>query len=203
MGSKFFLNLRKHFFTGLIVLLPIVVTLYVVYFIFIKLDGILSPYIEELIGYRIYGLGLIATILLIFITGIVITNIIGKRLVLWIEGLLFKIPLVSNIYSAIKKLTEAFSPNEKRKAFKQVVLVEYPRTGIFSMGFITNESIVEAYPGKQEKVFHVFIPSNHIYAGSIILVPETDVIQLALTVEEGIKFCMSVGIVSPDTIRTK
>jgi uncharacterized membrane protein len=129
-------RLRELFLVGLAVVLPLLVTYLLLRFLFEALDGLLDPIIQGILGRRIPGLGFLATVAIIFLIGTLTTNIVGRKLVAMTEGLLLRIPLVKNVYAASKQLFDALAlPG--RGAFRQVVILEYPRSGLYALGFIT------------------------------------------------------------------
>ena len=130
------LRLRTYFFAGLLVLIPLVVTIGILSWLFNLLDGFLGPYIYEWLGRPMPGLGLIATLGLIFLIGVVTTNIVGRRLMGAVDDALHRIPLVRGIYSMTKQMSDSIFQS-RQVAFQQVVLVEYPRRGLYQIGFVT------------------------------------------------------------------
>jgi len=194
--------IKRQFISGLLVAVPVIVTYFVLRFLFDTLDGLLSPVVERLLGHHIPGLGAVATIALILIAGIITRNFIGARLYLWGDTLLAGMPLVRSVYSAAKKLSESMLSPQNR-AFSEVVLVEYPRTGLYAIGFLAHRSrVVE--PAGEKRMAVVFVPTTPTpFTGTVLLVPEKDVYPVDMSVEEGIKLVVSGGIVSPDTVTLK
>ncbi|MGM0471616.1 MAG: DUF502 domain-containing protein [Bacillota bacterium] len=191
-------NLRNYLITGLIILLPLVVTIYIVTTIFSAVDGFLRPLIELVIGRSIYGLGFFLTILVILGIGIIGTNVLGKRLISFGERLLTRIPLVKNIYLTVQQIINALFLKNKT-AFRKVVVVEYPRRGIYQVGFLTSEGRGEVQENTEDQVVNVFIPTTpNPTSGMLILVPHSEVNYLDMTVEEGLKFIISGGTVTPE-----
>src|SRR6266536_1885498 len=127
--------------------------------------------------------------------GTVATNVVGRRILVRVERLFIRVPIFRSIYPSIKQLIEAFSP-EKRHAFKAVVLAEHPRKGEFVFGFVTSEVVVETPDGKRDMVT-VFVPTNNLYLGDVIVLPRKDIITTGLTVEEGIRVILSAGTATP------
>ena len=189
--------LRRYFLSGILVIVPLIITILVLHFLFENIDGLLSPLLTKVLRHHIPGLGIIATIILIFIAGFLTANVIGSRLFRIWEIFLIKTPLVRTIYGSSKQLVEALTTTEK-KSFKQVVLVEFPRKGMFSLGFLTSQIELERKEAKDDFVA-VFIPSTPTpFTGIVILFPKEEVIFLDLSVEEGVKFVVSGGIASPE-----
>jgi uncharacterized membrane protein len=190
--------IKRQFLSGILVIVPIIITYLVLRFLFQGVDNILSPHLDKLIGFKIPGIGLIATIVLIFLAGVITHSLIGSRLYSIGEILFIKTPLVRTIYSSAKQLVEAVTVTDK-KSFKQVVLVEYPRKGVFALGFITDE-----WELKGAKFFSVFIPNTPTpFTGWVILFPEGEVEQVDISIEDAIKFFVSGGIASPEQFKRK
>lgn len=194
-------RMRATFLQGLIIFIPVGVTVWFVTVLFRMVDGILTPLqpiIEDSIGTRIPGLGVVAFIVIVFILGLISRFIVGTLLLKALEKVLTSIPLVRSIYSATKDLLQAFSLGKKGKTFRQVLLVEYPRRGIFTLGFLTNELTVKG-PGKSvRKLLSIYVPNPpNPTSGVLILVPLSEAKAVGITVEEGLKLVLSGGIVSP------
>ncbi len=189
--------LKKRFITGLILILPAAVSLWVVIKIFRKVDGIFTPLINKLIGYNIPGVGFFLTVFLIWIVGIIGTRVIGKRLFLWIDDLMLRIPVVKTIYSTTRQLINAFELT-KKLPFKQAVLFEYPRRGILTLGFVTGKvdnKISNVIPFKLLSIFFVTTPNPT--SGFLYFVPESDIIPLDMNIEDALKIVISGGIYTP------
>lgn len=195
-------GLKTVFLTGIVVTVPLIITLYVLWGFFNFLDGFLSPLLTRMIGHHIPGLGLLSAILIIFIMGLITTNVIGQRLFRWGEGKLLKIPIFKSIYLAVKQLFDAFSP-ENKTAFKQVVLVEFPKKGSYSIGFLTTISTLKKEDGEEEQLYSVYIPTNHIYFGQFALFKKNEIMFPDLTIEEGVRIIISGGMAYPPSIMKK
>lgn len=196
------LKLRKYLITGLLIWVPLGVTALVIKLLVEMLDKtlLLLPVAwrpANLFGFDIPGLGIVVSALFIFITGFLITNFAGRRLVAWGESWLERIPLVRSIYSALKQVTETVLSPDK-KSFRQVVLIEYPRKGIWIIGFQTSNSPEEFNQLSGEKLLTIFIPTTpNPTSGFIIMVPEKDTIKLDMDVEDALKMVISLGVVTP------
>jgi uncharacterized membrane protein len=194
--------LRRYFLSGILVIVPLIITILVLRFLFSGIDGLLSPLLTKLLKHRIPGLGVIATIILIFVAGFLTANVVGLRLFRIWEIFLIKTPLVRTIYGSSKQLVEALTTTEK-KSFKQVVLVEFPRKGAFALGFLTRQIGLERKETKDELVA-VFIPSTPTpFTGWTMLFHKNEVVPLEMTVEQGIEFFVSGGIVAPEKLTHK
>ena len=204
MACLFLKMLRRLFFTGLAATIPIVITIYVIIGLFYFVDGFLGKplnrLLEEYIGYSIPGLGFVIAILFIFLLGVLVhlSRIKFFRWFFkWLEKLFFKIPLVDKIYFPIKTIADfLFFPAKKN--FKTAVLIEYPRKGIHSLGFLTNENSLDFKEKNAKKFYSVFIPSSPSpITGFTIIVEEKDITFLELSVEEAIKMVVSGGLINP------
>lgn len=200
--SKVGTIVKKHFASGLLVTVPLIVTYFVLRFLFTALDGLLNPIVHDLLGYNIPGVGVIVTLLLILLAGIITTNFIGARLYLWGDRALGRMPLVRIFYTAAKQLVEAMMAPRDR-AFSEVVLVEYPRRGVYVIGFVSNRARVRLADSEKNMTM-VFIPSTPTpFSGIVVLVPESDIHALDISVEDAVKILVSGGIVSPESLGVK
>jgi len=193
---------KRHFVSGMLVVVPLILTYLVLKFLFEAVDGIMQPLILGIFGYYVPGLGLVTTILVITLTGLLIRNFIGARLYRAGDRILERVPIIRPIYSAAKQFLEAVAI-PTRNSFKSVVLIEYPRPGIWAMAFLSNRMEVEVRGGNQRLV-SVFVPSTPTpISGMVVLVPEEEATILDMTVEEGIKFLVSGGVASPSLIKRR
>ncbi|KKM08602.1 hypothetical protein SY88_23050 [Clostridiales bacterium PH28_bin88] len=190
-------GLRKFFLTGIVVLLPLVVTIYVLVTTFRLMDGLLGGIIRVVVGHPLPGLGVLLTIGLVLLAGMVATNVIGKRLIAFMEHLVNRIPLVKSIYGATKQIIDAFSL-QTSNAFQRVALVEYPRQGVYAVGFVTGNGMGEVQEKTAEEVINIFVPTTpNPTSGMLVLVPRKDVTFLEMSVEDGLKLIISGGVVTP------
>jgi uncharacterized membrane protein len=202
MTKKFLKHLRTKIFAGILVVLPLGITFLVLKFVFNTLDGILDPLIPNIdisLFHRVYhlpGIGLISFFFLLYLIGLITTNVLGRELINWGDRLFTTIPVVKNIYTSSKQLTDAFSAT-KRGSFRQAVFVEFPQKGNYALGFVTNElTDLE----RQTKVT-VFVPTAFVPPqGFLLFLPKEKILPSQLTIEEAIKAIMSVGIVTPQTL---
>ena len=195
-------TLRLRFLTGLAILVPLVVTGYLLWGFFAFVDGWLSPLYDTILGRHVPGLGFLTTVALIFVVGTIATVGVGKRILLLAEQALLQIPFVKHIYSAVKQLARVFSPGGAA-AFTECVLVEHPRKGEFSFGFLTGEFTLAHPGGEGEPLVTVYIPTNNLYLGDVVLVRREDVIRTHLSVQEGIRIILSGGTAVPEEIRVR
>ncbi len=192
MRQKFQAHLRRYFISGFFTLIPIGLSVLVVWAFISGVDRTLAPVIDTTLGFRVPGLGLIAAVLLILGAGVLASHVVGERLLVVAEDLLGRIPVFKWVYGTIKQMTEAFSPANKA-SFKSVVMIEFPRPGVYSMGFVTGEMLLDLPDGKHKKLTSVYVPTNHVYIGDIIFVPSDLVIPSHLSVQQGIQVALSAG----------
>jgi len=203
-------RLKKIFISGLTATIPLVITAYVIGGLFHFADGILGQRINKFfykyIGYEIPGLGIVIAILVIFILGLLI-RLSRIRFFRWTQtlfiGLFFRIPLINKIFPPIKRIVDfLFFPPHKN--FKSAVLVEYPRKGIYSLGFVTSESPFKFEEKVGKKLYNVFISSSPSpLTGFTIIVPEKDIIFLDIGVDDALKLVISGGLLNPPQMTRK
>ena len=193
---------RNRFFTGVIVAIPIVVTLLVVSWIVTKIDanvfrilpGRLNP--ETYLGFAIPGLGLIISIIILFLLGIIASNFIGKSLIKSGENLLGRVPVVSSVYKSLKQIVQTVA-DQKDRAFRDVCLIEYPKKDVWAIGFVTADLTGEPAKALGDDMVCVFVPTTPNPTSGFLLFVKKDNIQiLDMTPEEGAKMIISGGMVS-------
>ncbi|MDD5729843.1 MAG: DUF502 domain-containing protein [Candidatus Omnitrophica bacterium] len=197
-------RLRRYFLAGVLTILPLFISLYILYIVFSFTDGILGSlinvYFKRHFGVYIPGLGLILFLLIILFTGIVSTHFLGKGFHRFLDRAMGRFPILGSIYPLIKQ-TFAFLFSENEMAFKKAVLVEYPCKGTWSIGFITNESFKEAREKTNQELLNIFIPLAPSPAtGFIALIPSKDVIILNVGIKEAMKLVVSVGLLNPENL---
>ncbi|MGE5893473.1 MAG: DUF502 domain-containing protein [bacterium] len=192
---------KQKFLAGLIITIPVVLTIIVFIWVINRIDGLLGPLFDYILGYHIYGLGFISTILIVFAIGVVSTNVFGQKLIKYFDGLLKRIPLFKGLYTSLSQIARAFS-TDSHGAFKKFVIIEYPRKGIFAFGFLTKECVIKGRNDSQYCVRAVYVPTNNLYLGEIVLCNEEEVIYTDLSIEEGIKVILSGGIAIPDIVHS-
>ncbi|MGZ3538024.1 MAG: DUF502 domain-containing protein [Thermodesulfobacteriota bacterium] len=202
MTKKILKHVRANVFAGILVILPLGITFLVLKFVFNTLDSILDPLIPEInisLFHRLYplrGMGLVGFFLLLYLAGLITTNVLGRKLISWGDRLFTAIPVVKKIYSSSKQLTDAFSAT-KGGSFRQAVFVEFPQEGNYVLGFVTNE-LTDL---KRQTKVAVFVPTAFVPPqGFLLFLPKEKILPSQLTVEEAIKSIMSVGIVTPQTL---
>ena len=189
--------LRRYLLAGLAVVLPTVVTAYVLWFLFTKLDGILGSYLREKTGLTFPGIGLAAIVVILLLAGIMASNLIGKRLIRFLQKGLESIPLFNRVYVAIRQISETLL-SERSNVLRQVALIEYPRRGAYSICFVTSENRGEIASKLARRTVNVFVPTSpNPTSGFMLLVPEEEIIPLDMSVEEGMKMVISAGSYTP------
>jgi uncharacterized membrane protein len=194
-------KLKKIFITGLAVIIPIGLTLYILFFLIDTMDNLLKivpiryqP--EVLLGFRIPGLGIIVTVILIFICGLITKSYFGYKIVSSGEDLVDKIPFVRSIYQSIKQVSDSMF-TDRLSGFKKVVLVEFPRKGIYTLGFVTGVPGPEIRSKVGQNCISVFLPTTpNPTSGYLVILPDDDLIQVDMSVEEALTYIISVGIVT-------
>ena len=194
-----FARFRNYFIAGIVVLIPIGITLYLTIFLISISSKILPKEINpnHYLPYNIPGLEIAISILLITFIGWLSLSFIGKKLLNFLESILKRIPILRTIYSAIVQMTETFTKGDGRK--KSVVLVEYPRKGSWAVGFATKENSGEIANRTKKNLVNVFVPTTpNPTSGFLLMFPKEDIIYLDLTFEEASKFIVSAGTSNPD-----
>jgi len=198
-------KLKQIFLTGLAVTVPIGLTLYILFFLIDIMDSLLKIiparyHPDTLLGIHIPGLGTIATVILIFICGLITASYVGNKIVQSGEDLLYRIPFVRNIYQAIKRFSDTMVM-DRRSSFKRVVLVEFPRKGIYTIGFVTGKPDLEFRKEPGQNYVSVFLPTTpNPTSGYLIILPEGELLEVHMSVEEALTYIISVGIVTPSEL---
>lgn len=195
-------RLRRYFVAGLLVWLPLVATYLVLAFAIRLIDRTLlllpaqyRP--ENLIGFEIPGLGVILTLALVIITGLIVANFFGRRLVSAWESLLSRIPLVRSVYGAVKQITASLFADASQ-SFREVVLVEYPRRGLWMLAFVTGDTPKQFQAVVGEDLINIYVPTTpNPTSGFYLMVPPRDIKRLNIPVEIGLKMILSAGVVNP------
>jgi uncharacterized membrane protein len=194
-------GLRRYLVAGVLVWLPILATVWVVSFLIRMMDYtlLLLPQAyrpEALVSFPLPGLGAVLALVVLFVTGLLVTNLVGRKLVSYWEGVLQRIPLVRSIYGGVKGFTE--SVFSKDNSFRKVVMIEYPRSGAWSIGFVTAENIREVSAKTGQQQVCVYIPTTpNPTSGFIVMVPKDQVIELIMSVDAAMKMIITCGVVVP------
>jgi uncharacterized membrane protein len=194
---------RRNFFAGLLAVLPLVITIWIISWLIGVLEwGVQllpsSVQPDNLLPFYIPGLNALLTVVMIVILGFFVSNLLSQRLTRFFNRLLLRIPVFRGIYSAVKRLVEAILL-PKHENFRRVVLIEYPRKGMYAVGLMTGITEGEVQERTEARLINVFVPTTpNPTSGYYVLVPENDIIPLTMTVEEAFKLVMSGGIVTPE-----
>ena len=195
-------KIKKYFISGVIALLPVVLTWYLLIFLVNLADNLLGqylqPYFSEQFGFYFRGLSIIVAAYVIVVIGFFASNFFGRKIYEFFERLFVQLPFFKQVYPAIKEMAIFLFVQDRRGSFKSVVIVEYPRKGIYSFGFLTAESSDELNSLTKSDMCNVFMPSSPSpLTGFTIMVPKKDVINTDITVEHAFKFIFSGGVVNP------
>ena len=191
---------KRILLAGLLTLAPVAITIYALIWLFRLIDGLFAPLVdrlEVLVGVPLVGLGLVMTFLAVLLLGWLSTNVVGRRLLYLIEGVIDRIPVAKSIYAGTKGILETVS-RDQTDAFKRVVLIEYPKAGIRAIAFVTGKARWgQVHPGLEDLLL-VFVPTTpNPTSGFLLMVPRADAIDLPISVEEGIRLVISGGILLP------
>jgi uncharacterized membrane protein len=190
--------LRRSFITGFFVLVPLFISVAAFIWIFNVVDGLTTPLYDRLLGRRIPGLGTLSTTVAVLLVGAFATNVIGKRLLQRVEGYLLRVPVFRTIYAPVKQLVVAFSPDNEY-GFKRVVMIDDAKRGL-ALGFLTREFTVDRGAGA-EPLVAVYVPTNHLYLGDIVICERQQALFPDITVEEGIRIFLTGGMALPPRVR--
>jgi uncharacterized membrane protein len=192
--------LRRRFLAGLVVSVPLVISVAAFVWIFGLIDGFVGPFYYDWLGREVPGLGIITTALVVLAIGIVATNVIGKQLLQRAERYLLLVPVFRTIYSPVKQLVAAFSPDNEY-GFKRVAMIEDEARG-YMLGFLTKEFTVDRGDGPQQMVA-VYVPTNHLYLGDVVICPREKVSYPDITVEQGIRVFLTGGMALGGRVRAR
>lgn len=196
------MHLRRYLVAGLLIWLPVGVTILVLKVLLDLMDELLflvpvayRP--ETLLGFRIPGLGAILALIVLFVTGVLVANLLGRQLVLWYESLLGRIPLVRSVYGGVKNFTSVLLAGTG-SSFKKVFLIQYPRQGVYRIALQTSE-VPEIRAVTNEDVVTLFVPTTpNVTSGFTVFVPRSEAIELSMSVEDALKLVLSLGVVVPE-----
>src|SRR5918995_5849694 len=191
---------RRSFIAGFFVTVPLVISVFAFVWIFRLIDGFVGPFYAAWLNRDVPGLGILTTALLLLVVGALATNVIGKRVLQRAEGYLLRVPVFRTIYAPVKQLVVAFSPDNEY-GFKQVVLVEDAARG-FLLGFLTKEFTVDRGQGPQA-LLAVYVPTNHLYLGDVIVCPRDKASFPDITVEQGIRLFLTGGMSLSSRVRAR
>jgi uncharacterized membrane protein len=189
-------SIRSQILTGIAVIVPLLVTVWVIRFVFNFLDGWLRPIERHYLGRVIPGTGLLATVLLLYLIGLVVTRLGGRTLVRWTERLIMRLPLIGDVYGSSQQIMQAVG-GARGRGFRRVVLCPFPQAGSRSVGFVTQE-----FPSEKGNQISVFVPTvPNPTSGFLLILPASEVTETGLGVEEAVKMIVSAGVVTPAHFR--
>ena len=180
-------------------MVPVAVTIYIIYFVFQLTDGFLGSAIGEALGYSIPGMGIFLTALICLLIGIIAQNYFGRRLISWVDTSLSQIPLVKSVYSGIKQVSDVFVQN-KTSSFKRVVMLEYPKEDSWVIGFVTSDLLlkIDADISEKNNMVTVFVPTTpNPTSGFLLILPKSKIVDLNIDIEDAMKIIISGGLVQP------
>jgi len=201
-------NIKNIMLTGVAAIIPVGVTAYILYIIIKAMNNLVKiiPYQyqpDQILPFHVPGLGIIFTLILIFLVGLITKSYLGRKAVTLGELIVGKIPLVRGIYNAVKQLVDAII-SDKGNSFKKVVLIEYPRRGLYSIAFVTGDTRGEVKEKTSDDAMNLFVPTTpNPTSGFYIVIPSSHVIPLTMTVEEAFTLIMSGGIITPESTTAK
>src|SRR5690349_19591907 len=190
--------LRRKFLTGLVVTVPLFITVVTLLWTFRFIDGVARPLALFWLGREVPGLGVLITVSAILIVGVIATNVIGRRVLQQGEKWLLNVPLFKTVYAPVKQLVMAFSPDSE-SGFKKVVIIDDPKRGMV-IGFLTREFTLDRGAGVEAMVA-VYVPTNHLYLGDVMVFPRSEALFPDLSVEEGIRIFLTGGMALPGAVK--
>ncbi|TVT57202.1 MAG: DUF502 domain-containing protein [Azoarcus sp. PHD] len=196
--------MKKYFITGLLIWIPLTITFMVLAWIINTLDQILlwlptGSQPRDVLGFNIPGIGVLASLLIVFFTGLVAANVLGQKVVQLWEGILARIPVVKSIYYSVKQVSDTLF-SSSGQAFRKALLVQYPRQGSWTIAFLTGKPGGDAAKHLEGDFVSVYVPTTpNPTSGFFLMMPKEDVIELEMSVDEALKYIISMGVVSPPT----
>jgi len=197
-------HLRRYFVAGLLFWVPIVITVLIVGFLVDILDQtmLLIPTQyrpESLLGFSLPGLGVLLALVIVFLTGVIVANLLGRQLLRLWEAILARIPVVRSIYSGAKQVMETLVTGSG-KSFREVVMIEYPRKGLWTLAFVTGNAMPAAKESISDDAISIYVPTTpNPTSGFFLMVSASEVVPLAISVEDGLKLILSTGVLQPKT----
>lgn len=198
MGAR----LRRYFLTGIVVTAPIAITLWVTIWFLHYIDGVVTSLIppeyniNHILPFEIPGMGLVIAVVFFIVVGWFARNFLGKLIIRASEFIVGRMPIISTVYNALKQVLD-MTIGDQSKAFRDVVLFQYPRIGIWSMGFVTGTTRGDVQKVADGEVMNVYIPGTPTTAGCLLFIPKKDLTYLSMTIEEAVKLIVSGGIITP------
>ncbi len=199
-GYRIMRLFRRNFIAGILVVVPLVLAAWILWWLFSSVDNLLQPIIEAIFGREVQGLGFAVFLVIIYITGVIASNYLGKKVIRFTETLLQRVPIFRQIYTGAKQVVEGLSGTGMNKAaFREVVFVEFPRPGMTTIAFVTN--VIKDKDGK--KYYGLYVPTAPVpTSGYFEVATEEQVIHTSISIDEGIKIVVSSGMILPDKVAT-
>ena len=200
--------MKKYFITGLLVLVPLFITLWVINAVIHTMDQsmLLLPNAwqpKQMFGFDVPGLGALLTVVIIFVTGLVATNIFGQQLIRWWETMLSRVPFVKSIYSSVKQVSDTLF-SDSGNAFRKALLIEYPRKGVWTIAFLTGAPGGDVSNHLPADYLSVYVPTTpNPTSGFFLMLPKIETIELNMSVDEALKYIISMGTVTPHAVPKK
>ena len=195
--SKIFRKISNNFFKGILISAPLIITFYIAWGLIKFFDKKVSPLLGTF-PYEIPGFGLITVFIFFAIVGFITTGLLGRIFSTFFEKILSKMPILRNIYSGLKQLFETIL-TQKSNSFREVVLIKYPREGVWAMGFLTGDTKGEVNRKTKNQMVNIFLPTTpNPTSGFLLFLPKKDILRLTMTIEEGIKMIISAGMLTPE-----
>jgi uncharacterized membrane protein len=202
MVKQILAGLRAKLLAGVVVIVPVIATLLALRFLLRTFDALLGPWVATLIGRDVPGLGVVATLVLLVAAGILATNFFGRRVISLVEKLFTELPFVRRIYNASKDIVES-ATMASRQAFRDVVMAEYPRHGVYSYGFVTSYT-TRHDPDGPKRLANVFVPGPPVpTTGNLVALPVDELIFLDMSIDEALKLVLSAGMASPPDLHRR
>jgi uncharacterized membrane protein len=193
--------LRNKFVAGLIILIPIVLTVKGLWWLFTYVDGLAEPVAVRVLGRNVPGIGFVITVAVVFLTGLLFSKGPLRKALDGLEDVLDDVPIVGTVYGTTKKVLSGFGSSQAQNAFQSFVLAQLP--GRTTPGFLMNTFELQRSDGQTYRLCSVYIPTNHLYVGDVVVLPEADVIETDLSVEDGVSMILSAGASVPARIRER
>ena len=194
--NTWLIHLRNTFLAGILAAIPLVATYFVLRFLFVSLDGIFQPVVKFFVGRSLPGVGLVALIILVYLLGLIATNVIGRTLIRWFDAGMSRTPIIKYIYSGSKQVVDSLR-RLQGVPFRKVVIVEFPKVGMYSLAFVTGQPV----EFKGQKQIPLFVPhAPNPMTGFLVLLSEEQIIDTDMTIEDAMKMILSGGLLSPETI---
>jgi uncharacterized membrane protein len=194
-------TLRNKFIAGLVILIPIMLTAKALWWLFTYVDGLAEPIALAIVGKPIAGLGFVLTISIVFLAGFLLSAGPLQRMLHWFEDVIDDVPLVGSVYGTTKKVLAGFGKEDSQSAFQRFVFARLP--GRTTPGFVTGTFTLTRADGIVDKLCAVYIPTNHLYVGDVVILPLEDVMDTDLTVEDGVSLLLSAGASIPAVVNEK